>query len=144
MTPSAKCETLIKSFEQCRLHSYMPTSHDKPTIGWGTTGADIHLGMTWTQEQADARFHTDLARFAAAVDGMVSHTVTNQNQFDAMVSFAYNEGAEALRTSILLAHHNKGDHAGAAPYFMHYTTQAHIVLGGLVRRRKEEMGLYLA
>ena len=122
MTPSPRGEALIKSYEKCRLTAYMPTAHDVPTIGWGTTGKDIHLGMTWTQAQCDERFHHDLSRFAAAVDGMVAHPGTNQNQFDAMVSFAYNEGAEALRRSILIQFHNKGDFKGAAIYFMHYTT----------------------
>jgi len=64
MTPSSKCIDFIKSFEQCRLTAYMPTPRDRPTIGWGTTGPDVRMGMTWTQAQADARFARDLADFA--------------------------------------------------------------------------------
>lgn len=40
---------LIKSFESCRLYTYLPTAHDVPTIGYGHTGPDVKLGMTITQ-----------------------------------------------------------------------------------------------
>lgn len=143
LMPSQQCATMIKGFETCRLKAFLPTPHDHPTIGWGTTGPDIHLGMEWTQRQADSRFYGDLMRFGASVGALVS-AATNQNQFDALCSFAYNEGAEALHTSILLTLHNAGNYAVAAEYFSHYTKQDDIVLGGLVKRRAAERALYLS
>jgi len=144
MTPSKACEALIKGFEQCRLTSYMPTSHDVPTIGWGSTGPDIRLGMTWTQEQADARFATDLNRFAHSVETMLAGAKTTQGQFDACVSLAYNIGAEAFRKSTLLRLHLAGQSDQAAAQFDRWTKQAGVVLKGLVRRRAAEKAMYLS
>ena len=80
MTPSTKCADFIKSFEQCRLKAYMPTPNDVPTIGWGSTGPDIRMGMAWTQEQADERFASDLAKFGAKVAGDIGNAPTTQAQ----------------------------------------------------------------
>jgi GH24 family phage-related lysozyme (muramidase) len=49
--PSNRCAEFIKGFETCKLNAYMPTPQDRPTIGWGTTGPDVHRGLTWTQAQ---------------------------------------------------------------------------------------------
>ena len=134
---------LIKSFEKCVVHAYLPTPRDVPTIGWGTTGPDIHLGMLWNQTQCDARLANDLARFATSVNALVAGVATTQNQFDALCSFAYNEGATALHNSFILQFHRVGNYALASEYFSHYTKQAGVVLNGLVRRRAAEKALYL-
>ena len=143
-TPGHKGVALIQGFEQCRLHAYLPTPNDVPTIGWGTTGPDIHLGLTWTQAECDARFSQDLARFARSVTQLlVGGDATTQNQFDALVDFAYNEGAQALHTSHLLMFHRAGDYARASNQFPLWNTQKHIVLNGLTKRRNLERALYL-
>lgn len=152
MYPSAKCLNLIKKYEQCRLKAYMPTPNDRPTIGWGSTGKDIKLGMEWTQKQADDRFRADLVFFAAGVNRLLVHSQvpTSQNQFDALVSFAYNVGldededmiAEGLGDSTLLRKHLRGDFAGAAAEFPKWNKQNGKVLRGLTRRREDEAKLY--
>jgi lysozyme len=150
MTPSSKCIDFIKSFEQCRLTAYMPTPRDRPTIGWGTTGPDVRMGMIWTQAQADARFARDLAGFAAGVAHELQGRPTTQGQFDALVSFAYNVGldddadtlAEGLGDSSLLKKHLAGDYEGAAAQFALWNKQDHIVLNGLTRRRAGEAAMY--
>ncbi len=134
---------LIKSFEKCRLRAYLPTPDDVPTIGWGSTGADIHLGLTWTQAQCDARFATDLASFAAKVAALIGKTATTQHQFDAMVSLAYNIGTTAFGGSSVLKWHKAGDHPAAAAAFSLWVKQKGKVLAGLVRRRHAEVALYL-
>jgi len=152
MTPSKACIDLIKSFETCRLTAYMPTAKDRPTIGWGTTGPDVRMGMTWTQGHADARFERDLADFATGVTHELQGKPTTQGQFDALVSFAYNVGldddadtiAEGLGDSTLLKRHLAGDYAGAAAQFALWNKQAGVVLGGLTRRRAAERALYLS
>ena len=141
MTPSKRCADFIKGYEKCRLRAYMPTPDDVPTIGWGSTGPDIKLGMTWTQEQADARFTIDLARFARAVAVAVTHPA-NQAQFDAMTSLAYNIGKTAFVNSTLLRKHNQGDHDGAAEQFGKWVKQKGRTLGGLVKRRAAEAEIY--
>ncbi len=141
MTPSPACADFIRGYEQCRLTSYMPTSKDRPTIGWGTTGPDITLGMTWTQQQADDRFVSDLAKFGAGVDALIT-SPTTQGQYDALVSFAYNAGLTALEDSTLLRLHNQGDYADVPAQFARWVHQDGVVLNGLVTRRKAEAAMY--
>lgn len=143
MNPSKAIFDFIKGEETCKLKAFFPTPNDVPTIGWGATGKDIHLGLVWTQWQCDSRFYADVMKVAAAINGMLGTVATTQNQFDAMVSFAYNEGAQRLHDSFILSNHLAGKDALAATFFMHYTKQAGIVLKGLVTRRKAEMALYL-
>lgn len=142
MIPSANCIDLIKSFEGLRLKAYMPTPRDVPTIGWGSTGPDIHMGMMWTQAQSDARFLRDLTVFAGQVSIDLGTCPTTQGQFDAMLSFAYNVGEAAFHDSTLLRLHRAGDHEGAAEQFARWTKQKGVVLAGLVRRRASEAALY--
>lgn len=140
----AKGLALIKSFEKCRLQAYMPTPKDRPTIGWGSTGPDIKMGMTWTQAQADQRFAADLNKFERGVLLVIGATPTTQNQFDAMVSLAYNIGEDGFAKSSVARYHRAGDKKRAAASFALWNKQAGKVLGGLVRRRAEEAKLYLS
>lgn len=145
MIPSANCINLIQKFEQCRLESYLPTPNDVWTIGWGSTGSDITQGLVWTQEQCDERFESDLNKFADGVNDLLNvdeDIITNQNQFDAMVSLAYNIGLNNFRQSTVFRDHSFGDYVGAAAAFSMWNKQKGVVLEGLVRRRAEEAALY--
>jgi GH24 family phage-related lysozyme (muramidase) len=142
MTPSAKIIAFIQGYEKCRLDAYMPTKNDRPTIGWGTTGADVKLGMRWTQVQADDRFAADLAKFAAEVTTAIGHAPTTQAQFDALVSFAYNVGLAALNSSTLLKLHKAGENSAAKLQFGRWNKQAGVVLNGLTKRRAAEAAIY--
>lgn len=150
--PSPQCAANIRSFEQCRLVGYKPTPKDVPTIGWGSTGRGIFVGLSWTQEQADTRFVSDLAMFAHGVDHLLAAVPTTQGQFDALVSFAYNVGldddadslAEGLGDSSLLRKHRAGDFDGAAAEFPKWNKQAGKVLNGLTVRRLREQAMYRA
>lgn len=138
---------LMHSFESCELDAYKdPGSKDglPITIGWGSTGPDIRLGMRWTQEQCDARFAADLAKFSAKVDAMLGDSFTDQSMFDAMVSLAYNIGVGAFQKSTVLRKHKAGDHPGAAAAFSMWVKNDGKVMRGLVRRRAAEAALYLA
>jgi lysozyme len=143
MTPSKACEDFIKSFEQCRLSAYMPTPKDKPTIGWGSTGPDIRLGMTWTQAQADTRFAADLAKFARGVTEALAGAPTSQHEFDAFTSLAYNIGLAAFRKSTALKRHREGKKIGAAEAILWWDKQGGETLRGLTRRRQAEKAMYL-
>lgn len=141
--PSKRCEAFIKGYEQCRLKAYLPTADDVPTIGWGSTGPDIKLGRVWTQEQADARFASDLAEFAAGVRKAIGDAPTKQCEFDALVSIAYNVGIAAISRSTLMRLHVDGDHKRAADQFLRWVYQKGKVLNGLVKRRTAERLMYL-
>jgi GH24 family phage-related lysozyme (muramidase) len=147
MTPSPRCAAFIKGYEKCRLKAYMPTPTDRPTLGWGSTGPDIKLGMTWIQEQADERFAADLAKFSTAVLRAISPASATQDQFDAMTSLAYNIGAAAFASSSVAANHKAGRFSTAALAFGLWNKQRNgtgklVVLNGLTRRRAAEAAIY--
>ena len=151
LLPSAKAIDLIHSFESLKLNSYRdPGSRNGLPItnGWGTTvdenGEPIPLGAVWTREKADRLFARDLARFSQKVAALLGSAPTTQNQFDALVSFAYNVGAGegGLKTSTLLRKHMAGDYAGAKAEFARWNKNDGKVLNGLTKRRAAEAGLY--
>lgn len=111
-----------------------------PTIGWGCTEG-VKLGMRWTREEADAALVKELAQFEAAVTRLVTVEV-NQNEYDALVSFAYNCGSGALARSSILSKLNAGDRAGAANAFHLWNKGGGKVLRGLVRRRAAESAMF--
>jgi hypothetical protein len=82
-----------------------------------------------------------LSTFEKAVQRLVKVKL-NQNQFDALVSFAYNCGEGNLAKSTLLKRVNAGDFEGAAQEFHKWNKGGGQVLRGLVRRRKAESDLF--
>ena len=65
------------------------------TIGVGHTGPEVYDGLYWTDEQVMDAFRKDIKRFEDSVNDCVTVTL-RQHQFDALVSFAYNCGENAL------------------------------------------------
>ncbi len=148
-TIGAAGRTLIRSFESCQqarsdghFEAYPdPGSGGAPwTIGWGSTGPDIHEGLIWTKAQCDARLECQLAEFAAQVSRAIGKAATSANQFDAMAAFHYNTGA--IGRARLTRLHIRGDYAGAKSAFADWTRANGVVLAGLVRRRAAEAALY--
>lgn len=137
---------LVRRFEGCKLDAYPdPGTRGEPwSIGWGATGEGIHKGVVWTQEQADRRLESDLARCAAQVTRAIGGAPTTQKQFDACVSFAYNVGIQNFLSSTLLKRHKAGRYAETAAEFGRWIHAAGEVLPGLVKRRAAEAALYRA
>jgi GH24 family phage-related lysozyme (muramidase) len=136
---------LISSFEDTRFKAY-DDGVGVWTIGIGTTvypnGVKVEKGDTCTLEQAKAYFKHDLAKFEKAVSDSVKVTLT-QNQFDALVSLAYNIGSSAFKSSTLLKKLNKRDYPGAADQFPLWNKAKGKILNGLTRRRAAERALFL-
>ncbi|MCJ2030709.1 lysozyme [Methylobacterium sp. J-043] len=97
--------------------------------------------MRITQAEADDILARDLVRFEDAVARLVRVPVT-QNQFDALVSFAFNLGEGNLGSSTLLKKLNAGDYDGAADQFARWNKAKGKVLTGLTRRRAAEADLF--
>lgn len=135
---------LIEQAEGCRLAAYPdPGTGGEPwTIGVGHTGPDVCEGLAITQEQADDLLRQDLATFERGVAALVGDHPTTQDQYDALVSFAFNLGLRALGGSSLLRLHNEGAYAAAAGEFGKWIHSDGRVLPGLVRRRAAEAALY--
>lgn len=110
------------------------------TLGYGCTNG-IKAGMIWTEKQAEEALAKELVGHEAAVLRLVSVDL-NQNQFDALVSFAYNCGDGALSKSTLLKKLNQGDYAGAQKEFLKWNRGGGKVLRGLSIRRAKESALF--
>ncbi|HLI61923.1 MAG TPA: lysozyme [Terriglobales bacterium] len=65
-----------------------------------------------------------------------------QNQFDALVDFVFNVGAENFARSTLLRELNAGNTAGAAAQFLLWKWAGGVVSPGLLRRRQAEAALF--
>lgn len=133
---------LIKRFEGCRLQSYRCPA-GVWTIGYGHTGTDVTEGRRITIEEADRLLREDLAHMERRVRQLVTAPLT-QNQFDALVSFAFNVGLGALERSTLRKKLNTQDYRGAAAQFLVWDKAGGKVLPGLVRRRRAERDLFLS
>jgi GH24 family phage-related lysozyme (muramidase) len=141
MKISAAGIELLKQFEGCRLTAYQD-SVGVWTIGFGTT-TEVKEGQTISQVKAEEYLRFDLAIFEKAVTESLKVPV-NQNQFDALVSFTYNVGVSAFRSSTLLNLINeKTDKKVVAAEFSKWVKAGNQTLPGLVSRRKAESELFL-
>jgi len=132
-------ENLTKSFEGYSLTPYQDGA-GVWTDGWGNTHGVVPHGPAITPDQAENDYQSNIASAVDAVNAC-ANTCT-QNQFDALVDFAFNEGNHALATSTLLRLHNAGDYAGAAAQFARWDIAGGEVEEGLVTRRAAEARLY--
>ena len=131
---------LIKSFEGLELESYLCPAGIW-TIGYGHTG-NVRKGQKITKKEADELLDVDLSVFRKGVRNLVKVPL-NQNQFGALVSFAYNVGLGNLKTSTLLRLLNEGNYTGAADQLLRWNKSKGKVLTGLVRRREAERAVFL-
>lgn len=130
---------LIKRFEGCRLVAYKAVKTEEYyTIGYGHYGADVFKGMTISQKQADEYLKKDLEKFENYVNNFVTTFSPTQNQFDALVSFAYNCGLASLMR--LTKGRNARQVADHIPAYVYSGEQK---LEGLVKRRNAEKELFL-
>lgn len=105
----------------------------------GSEPEEFRRGLT--DQQVYDLFIADAQRYINAVNGLISAPLS-QNQFDALVSFAFNVGIGALEGSTLRRKINEGDYGGAATEFSKWTKAGGQVLQGLVRRRTSEAELF--
>ncbi|KQO56460.1 lysozyme [Sphingomonas sp. Leaf257] len=140
MKTSSNGLALIKQFEGLRTQAYICPA-GVLTIGYGSTGAHVKRGMVITEAQATALLAQDVVRFEKAVNGL--GVALTQNQFDALVSFAFNVGEKALRDSTLAKKLKAGDYKRAAAQFGAWVKGGGKTLPGLVRRRAAEAALFV-
>jgi lysozyme len=150
MKPSPFCLSLIKAFEGVKLTAYKCPANVW-TIGYGTIrykdGTKVKEGDIISSQRANEELLHEVEKKAEGVNRLVKNV--NQQQFDALVSFAYNLGVGALEDSTLLkrvkANPNDPD---IRVQFMKWTKarQGGVLkeLPGLVRRRKAEADLYFS
>ena len=128
---------LIKSFEGCRLTAYQCAA-GVWTIGYGHTKG-VKSGDKITQAKADEFLKEDVSRFEKHVNTVdQSHGYHfTQNEFDALVSFAFNIGN--INGLTMNGQRNKFQIAYNMQF---YCNAGGRKLAGLVRRRKAEYDLF--
>jgi GH24 family phage-related lysozyme (muramidase) len=130
--------SLIKKWEGRKLTAYRDVV-GVLTIGYGSTGSHVKLGMTITEAEAEALLRKDLSRFEERVSRLVKVPLTD-NQFAALVSFDFNTGA--IDKSTLLKKLNKGDYNAVPSELMKWVNAGGKRVQGLVNRRAAEAGLW--
>ena len=144
MRISQKGLDLIKEFEGLRLQPYKCVA-GKWTIGYGHTQGVSGNTKPITVQQAEDYLKQDLQNFENYVNNKsyVPQTI-NQNQFDALVSFAFNLGQGNLK-ELCTANYPKGQKTVAhiAQEITLYNKANGKVCNGLVRRREKEKQLFL-
>ena len=145
---SQKGLDLIKRFEGLKLKPYnCPASI--ATIGYGNTyypsGAKVKLtDPAITKEKAEELLKFLLTSYEKGVDSFCRDDI-NQNQFDALTSFAYNVGVGNLQKSTLIKKVNKNpSDPTIRAEFMKWNKGGGKVLLGLTRRRQAEADLYFS
>ncbi len=138
MKLSENCVNLVASFEGFRGEAYKCPA-GVWTIGYGHT-EEVKPGDKITEQLAKSLLRSELQEFAVKVEKLLKKAT--QNQFDALVSFAYNVGVGAFASSTLLKKHNTGDYLAAQEQFLKWNRAAGKELAGLTRRRQHEAALY--
>jgi lysozyme len=136
---------LMHHFEGCRLEAYQ-CSAKVWTIGWGNTfyenGTPVRQGDKISQERANSLFVFVANKFAGEIKKLIKTNLT-ENQFSALVCFAYNVGTGNLGKSTLLKKVNANPNdATIANEFLRWNKAGGKVLAGLTRRRTAESKLY--
>jgi len=129
---------LIKRFEGLRLTAYCPTRcpPDRLTIGYGST-SNVKAGMKITEKEAEERLKKDVAWAEDAVNKYQAKYNFNDNQFSALVSFAFNIGSIDQLTN-----NGKRTIAQIKAKIPEYNKSGGKVYQGLVDRRKAELQLF--
>jgi lysozyme len=159
MQISNECVELVKHFEGYFANEYICPAGVK-TKGYGSTGTELKHDDpstpdgSWSepfaakvlQERLQQHYGNGVSRLLKEVG-----ITPTQNQFDALVSFAYNCGIEALRKSTFLREWIKEykkpadqrNLVSVAHCLARFNKGNGKVLPGLVRRRKAEIALFL-
>ena len=137
---------LIKKYEGFQSKPYLCPAK-VPTIGYGATfypnGQRVKMTDPPINEgQATVLLSDMLTTYEKAVDSYCRDDI-NQNQFDALVSFAYNLGASALKSSTLLRKVNLNPNDTTIKNeFLKWVNAGGKPLTGLIKRRTEEANVY--
>lgn len=108
------------------------------TVGYGSTGPSITEGTRWTKRRADIALERRVDKLAELLNKSVTAQLS-QEQFDAVISFAYNLGSGVLKPgSRLVTLLNGRDFEAVGRMMRRYTMARGARFVGLVARRELE------
>lgn len=145
---------LLEQWEGFKLQVYKDSA-GLPTIGVGhlitkselasgtinIAGVPVKYAGGLTQQQVTDLLAQDVVPAQNAVNNGVK-VALNQNQFDALVSFAFNVGNGAFAGSTLLKLLNQGQYDQVPTQLLRWTRAGGQVVQGLVNRRNNEIKLW--
>ena len=129
--------TIIKESEGLSLKAYKCPA-GVLTIGYGHTGRDVKKGMVITEEKATDLLRSDIARFERDVSYYNKIYKFTNNEFSALVSFAYNIGSIVGLTKA-----GTRSKEQIANKMLEYCYASGKKLNGLYTRRQKERRLFL-
>ncbi|KAF9449597.1 glycoside hydrolase family 24 protein [Macrolepiota fuliginosa MF-IS2] len=141
--------SLIKQFEGF-VASPSPDPIGLPTVGYGhlcqTSGcSEVPFSFPLTEAEASTLLTSDLRTYESCITSDINSSIRlNDNQYGALVSWAFNEGCGAAGSSTLIARLNNGEDPDtvAAQELPKWDIAGGQVLQGLVNRRKAEVQLF--
>lgn len=155
-TPDAVLDTLLAGLDLImRAEDFVPTWYLCPariwTIGYGITESALRMmGLDRSDVPGpitEPQARRLLVQFVVGhVEPIIEHAVRvplTPGEFSALVSFVYNVGAGAFRSSTLLRLLNEGRHTEAGQQLLRWVYADGKRLRGLVSRRQAELALYL-
>ena len=131
---------LIKKYEGCVPKVYIDAAGVK-TCGYGHTGADVNLmtiNAPISQQMADTYLLIDIGKAEKKVDKYDSVYHFTENEYSALVSFAFNIGNIDELTK--KGTRTKNEIAEKIPL---YNKAGGKVLAGLTKRRNEERAMFI-
>ena len=144
---SPKGAALIKDFEGLVVHA-AKCPEGVPTAGWGHTGKDVKLGETYSREQCDAWFSSDMSEHEGGVKSAVK-VALSQGQFDALTSFSFNCGSgwitgKGHQQATFMTLLNSGNYSSVPAQILRFSHGANTGkdYAGLRRRRNAECDLW--
>jgi lysozyme len=137
-----QCIAFVKAHEGRRLTAYLDSA-GIVTVGDGHTGPEVHMGLTITDEQADALLGQDLHTAAQRLENAIGEACVQEltdNQYSALVSFTYNVGIDPKWRICQLLKAQSFDQIPAE--LMRFTNAGGKKVQGLVNRRADEVKLW--
>ena len=117
-------------------------ANNLPTVCNGHTGPDVRVGDVWTKEQCDAILVKDATEHGQRLLACITVPL-NQNQYNALASFAFNVGTGNACKSTLVKLLNQGQYAAACDQLLRWNREKKKIISGLDRRRRAERELCL-
>lgn len=143
MGPIETASTLTRQFEGLRLKAYLCPA-GVPTLGYGSTGPDIKLGMTCSREWAEQRMLMDLAAYWARVRNTSPILLTQSGERGgAVLDWAYNLGTARYASSTFRRRVDAQRWVDAANELRKWVYAGGKKLRGLELRREEEVKYFL-
>lgn len=119
-----------------------------PTIGWGATyyrdGSPVRMGDKITPEQGQDLYNYHIEITATGIDNLIDLTRYNENEFAAMISYAFTTGVSGFSRYGLLTAIESGKRGQELKdvWTSSAVTSKGVFSNGLVNRRKDEFNLF--